>query len=91
MSIVLYMNVNIVFSQFRNMLYHKTVAVETLRISERQSRVNFGSNKLRKILKPLLPPPSLPYQMIEIPIPFVRFFFLNLENIKLFLEIEVRN
>lgn len=44
MSIVLYMNVNIVFFQFRNMLYHKTVAVETIRISKKLLRVNFGSN-----------------------------------------------
>lgn len=34
MSTALYMNVNIVFFQFRNMLYHKTVAAETIRISK---------------------------------------------------------
>lgn len=62
MSIVLYMNVSIVFFQFRNVLYHKTVAVETIRISKKQSRVNFGSNKLRKFLKPLLSLPSSPPQ-----------------------------
>lgn len=44
MSVVLFMNVSIVFFPFRNMLYHKTVAVETIRISKKLWRVNVGSN-----------------------------------------------